>query len=125
MNIPAELRYSKDHEWIKVIEGGEALVGITDFAQGELGDIVFVDVPTVGEVIGAHEVFGSIEAVKTVSDVFLPVSGEILELNPEVDTDPALVNKEPYEGGWLVRIRMENPAELDELLTAEEYAAML
>ena len=94
MNIPAELRYSKDHEWIKVIEGGEALVGITDFAQGELGDIVFVDVPTVGEVIGAHEVFGSIEAVKTVSDVFLPVSGEILELNAEVDADPALVNKE-------------------------------
>ncbi len=125
MNIPAELRYSKDHEWIKVIEGGEALVGITDFAQGELGDIVFVDVPTVGEVIGAHEVFGSIEAVKTVSDVFLPVSGEILELNAEVDADPALVNKEPYEGGWLVKIRMENPAELEELLTAEEYAAML
>lgn len=125
MNIPAELRYSKDHEWIKVIEGGEALVGITDFAQGELGDIVFVDVPTVGEVIGAHEVFGSIEAVKTVSDVFLPVSGEILELNAEVDTDPALVNKEPYEGGWLVKIRMENPAELEDLLTAEEYAAML
>ncbi|MBR4850957.1 MAG: glycine cleavage system protein GcvH [Tidjanibacter sp.] len=125
MNIPAELRYSKDHEWIKVIEGGEALVGITDFAQGELGDIVFVDVPTVGETIGAHEVFGSIEAVKTVSDVFLPVSGEILELNPEVDADPALVNQEPYEGGWLVRIRMENPAELDDLLDAEGYAAML
>ena len=125
MNIATELRYSKDHEWIKVIEGGEALVGITDFAQGELGDIVFVDVPTVGEVIGAHEVFGSIEAVKTVSDVFLPVSGEILELNAEVDADPALVNKEPYEGGWLVKIRMENPAELEDLLTAEEYAAML
>ena len=125
MNIPTELRYSKDHEWIKVIEGGEALVGITDFAQGELGDIVFVDVPTVGEVIGAHEVFGSIEAVKTVSDVFLPVSGEILELNAEVDADPSLVNKEPYEGGWLVKIRMENPAELEDLLTAEEYAAML
>ena len=125
MNIPAELRYSKDHEWIKVIDGGEALVGITDFAQGELGDIVFVDVPTVGETIGAHEVFGSIEAVKTVSDVFLPVSGEILELNPEVDADPALVNQEPYEGGWLVRIRMENPAELDDLLDAEGYAAML
>ena len=125
MNIPAELRYSKDHEWIKVIEGGEALVGITDFAQGELGDIVFVDVPTVGETIGAHEVFGSIEAVKTVSDVFLPVSGEILELNPEVDADPALVNQEPYEGGGLVRIRMENPAELDDLLDAEGYAAML
>lgn len=125
MNIPAELRYSKDHEWIKVIDGGEALVGITDFAQGELGDIVFVDVPTVGEVIGAHKVFGSIEAVKTVSDVFLPVSGEILELNPDVDSDPALVNKEPYEGGWLVRIRMENPDELEDLLTAEGYAAML
>lgn len=125
MDIPAELRYSKDHEWIKVIEGGEALVGITDFAQGELGDIVFVDVPTVGESVGAHEVFGSIEAVKTVSDVFLPVGGEILELNPEVDADSSLVNKEPYEGGWLVRIRMENPAELDDLLDAEGYAAML
>ena len=101
------------------------MVGITDFAQGELGDIVFVDVPTVGEVVGAHEVFGSIEAVKTVSDVFLPVSGEVLELNPEVDADPALVNKEPYEGGWLVRIRMENPAELDDLLDAEGYKALL
>ena len=125
MNIPAELKYSKDHEWIKVVDGNEALVGITDFAQGELGDIVFVDVPSVGEVVNAHEVFGSIEAVKTVSDVFLPVTGEVLEFNPEVDADPALVNKEPYEGGWLVRIRMENPAELEDLLTAEGYAAML
>ena len=125
MNIPAELRYSKDHEWIKVVDGNEALVGITDFAQGELGDIVFVDVPSVGEVVGAHEVFGSIEAVKTVSDVFLPVTGEVLEFNPEVDADPALVNKEPYEGGWLVRIRMENPADYDALLTPEAYAELI
>lgn len=124
MNIPANLKYSKDHEWIKV-EGDEALVGITDFAQGELGDIVFVDVPTVGETVGAHEVFGTIEAVKTVSDVFLPVTGEVLEFNPEVDADPSLVNKEPYEGGWLVRIKLADPAELDALLDAEGYQALL
>ncbi len=124
MNIPANLKYSKDHEWIKA-EGDEALVGITDFAQGELGDIVFVDIPSVGDIVEAHSVFGTIEAVKTVSDVFLPVSGEVLEFNPEVDADPSLVNKEPYGNGWLVRIRMTNPVELNELLDAEAYKALL
>ena len=124
MNIPSNLKYSNDHEWCR-IEGEFAYVGITDFAQSQLGDIVFVDVPTVGETLAAGEVFGSIEAVKTVSDVFLPVTGEVLEFNPEVDADPALVNKEPYEGGWLVRIRMENPAELEDLLDAEAYKALL
>ena len=124
MNIPSNLKYSNDHEWCR-IEGEFAYVGITDFAQSQLGDIVFVDVPTVGETLEAGEVFGSIEAVKTVSDVFLPVSGEVLELNPEVDADPSLVNKEPYEGGWLVKIRMENPAELEDLLDAEGYRALL
>ena len=124
MNIPANLKYSKDHEWIKA-EGDEALVGITDFAQGELGDIVFVDIPSVGDIVEAHSVFGTIEAVKTVSDVFLPVSGEVLEFNPEVDADPSLVNKEPYGNGWLVRIRMTNPVELNELPDAEAYKALL
>ena len=125
MNIPAELKYSKDHEWIKVVDGNEALVGITDFAQGELGDIVFVDVPTVGEVVNAHEVFGSIEAVKTVSDAFLPVGGEVIEFNEALDGDPALVNKDPYGEGWLVKIKMSNPAEVDGLLDAAAYEALI
>ena len=100
-------------------------VGITDFAQGELGDIVFVDVPTVGEVVGAHEVFGSIEAVKTVSDAFLPVGGEIVEFNDAVDADPALVNSDPYGEGWMVKVKMSNPAEYDDLLSAEAYAELI
>ncbi len=122
MNVPANLKYSADHEWCRV-EGDEAIIGITDFAQSELGDIVFVDVPTVGENLQAGEVFGSIEAVKTVSDAFLPVSGEILEFNEAVDTDPALVNKDAYGEGWLIRVRMSKPEEYDALLSAEEYEA--
>ena len=124
MNVPAELRYSKDHEWIKV-EGETALVGITDFAQSQLGDIVFVDVPTVGETIGQHEVFGTIEAVKTVSDAFLPVGGEILQFNESLNDDPAKVNKDPYGEGWIVEIRMSDPAELESLLSAEDYAKLI
>ena len=112
MNIPANLKYSNDHEWVRV-EGNEAFVGITDFAQGQLGDIVFVDVPTVGESLGQNEVFGSIEAVKTVSDAFLPVSGEILEFNEALENDPALVNKDPYGEGWIIKVNMANPAEVD------------
>ena len=111
MNIPANLKYSNDHEWVRV-EGNEAFVGITDFAQGQLGDIVFVDVPTVGESLGQNEVFGSIEAVKTVSDAFLPVSGEILEFNEALENDPALVNKDPYGEGWIIKVNMANPAKL-------------
>ena len=125
MNIPAELRYSKDHEWIKVIEGGEALVGITDFAQGELGDIVFVDIPTEGETLAAGDVFGTIEAVKTVSDAFTPVSGEVVEVNAAIDADPALVNKDPYGEGWMVKVLMSDASEVDALMSAEEYTAMI
>ena len=124
MNIPANLKYSNDHEWVRV-EGNEAFVGITDFAQGQLGDIVFVDVPTVGESLGQNEVFGSIEAVKTVSDAFLPVSGEILEFNEALENDPALVNKDPYGDGWIIKVNMANPAEVDTLLSADDYAKLV
>ena len=120
MNIPANLRYTKDHEWLKV-EGDEALIGITDYAQHELGDIVFIEVETVGEILGKHESFGTIEAVKTVSDMFMPVSGEILEFNEELTSAPEAVNQDPYEKGWVIRIRMANPAEVEELLDATQY----
>ena len=124
MNVPDHLKYSKDHEWIRV-EGDEAYVGITDFAQSQLGDIVFVDVPTEGETVAAGEVFGTIEAVKTVSDAFLPVSGEIVEFNAAVDADPSIVNKDPYGEGWIIEIRPENADDLANLLTAEGYQAEL
>ncbi len=123
-NIPAELKYSNDHEWCRV-EGEFAYVGITDFAQSELGDIVFVDIQTEGETLAAGDIFGTIEAVKTVSDAFTPVSGEIVEVNPAIDADPALVNKDPYGEGWMVKIAMSNPSEVDALLSAEEYAAFI
>ena len=123
-NIPAELKYSNDHEWCRV-EGEYAYVGITDFAQSELGDIVFVDVQTEGETLAAGDIFGTIEAVKTVSDAFTPVSGEVVEVNPAIDADPALVNKDPYGEGWMVKIAMSNPSEVDALLSAEEYAAFI
>ncbi len=124
MNIPSELKYSKDHEWVRV-EGDVAFVGITDFAQGQLGDIVFVDVPSVGETLSQYEVFGTIEAVKTVSDAFLPVGGEVLEFNEALDADPALVNKDPYGEGWMVKVKMSEPAQLDTLLSAAEYEALI
>ncbi len=124
MNIPSTLKYSNDHEWCRV-EGEFAYVGITDFAQSQLGDIVFVDVPTVGETLAAGEVFGSIEAVKTVSDAFLPVGGEVIEMNAAVDADPALVNKDPYGEGWIVKVKMSDPAEYDALLTPEQYAELI
>ncbi|HIW10042.1 MAG TPA: glycine cleavage system protein GcvH [Candidatus Rikenella faecigallinarum] len=121
-NIPANLKYSKDHEWIRV-EGDEAYVGITDFAQSQLGDIVFVDVTTEGETLAQNDVFGTIEAVKTVSDAFMPVGGEVLEFNGELENAPETVNKDPYGAGWMIKIRLSNPAELDSLLSADEYAA--
>ena len=124
MNTPTNLKYSEDHEWIRV-EGDEAYVGITDFAQSQLGDIVFVDVTSVGETLAAHEVFGTIEAVKTVSDAFLPVGGEVLEFNDALEADPALVNTDPYGEGWMVKIRMTDPVELDALLSAEGYEALV
>lgn len=120
MNFPATLKYSKDHEWVRV-EGDEAVVGITDFAQRELGDIVFVDIDTVGDEVAANQVFGTIEAVKTVSDLFMPVAGTILEVNPEIDGSPELVNQDPYGAGWIVRVKLDNAADVDSLLTAEAY----
>ena len=124
MNVPANLKYSNDHEWCRV-EGGEAFIGITDFAQSQLGDIVFVDVPTVGETLSAGEVFGSIEAVKTVSDAFLPVGGEILEFNEAVDADPAVVNKDAYGEGWLIKVKIADKSEYDSLLSAADYEKLI
>lgn len=124
MNVPANLKYSKDHEWCR-IEGDTAFIGITDFAQSQLGDIVFVDVPTVGETLSAEEVFGSIEAVKTVSDAFTPVSGEVLEFNPAVDADPAIVNRDPYGEGWIIKVKLADPKEADSLLTDAQYKELI
>jgi glycine cleavage system H protein len=124
MNVPANLLYTKDHEWIRV-EGNTGYVGVTDFAQGELGDVVFIEIETLGETLGKEEVFGTIEAVKTVSDMFMPVSGEILEVNPALEDSPDVVNKDPYGNGWMVKIKITNPAETAGLLTAEQYSALL
>ena len=121
MNIPSNLKYSKDHEWV-MVDGDIATVGITEFAQSQLGDIVFVDVQTEGETLDVNEVFGAIEAVKTVADALMPVSGEIIEFNAELESAPETVNSDPYGAGWMVKIKMSNPAELDELLNAEAYA---
>ena len=123
-NVPANLKYSNDHEWC-LLEGDMATIGITDFAQSQLGDIVFVDVPTVGETIAAGEEFGSIEAVKTVSEAFLPMGGEIIAFNEAVDADPALVNKDAYGEGWLIKVKISNPADYDALLTAEQYQELI
>ena len=124
MNIPANLKYSKDHEWVKV-DGNIATVGITDFAQSQLGDVVFVDIQTEGETLDASEVFGAIEAVKTVADALMPVSGKIIEINPELEDAPELVNSDPYGKGWMVKIEISDPSELDSLLDAEAYKAIL
>lgn len=124
MNVPANLKYSSDHEWCRV-EGDTAVIGITDFAQSQLGDIVFVDVPSVGETLAASDVFGSIEAVKTVSDAFLPVGGEIMEFNEAVDADPSVVNKDPYGEGWLIKIRIADPTEAEGLLDAAAYEKLI
>lgn len=124
MNIPANLRYTKDHEWIRV-EGNTAFVGITDYAQSELGEIVFVDIDTVGETVAQGEVFGSVEAVKTVSDLFMPASGEVLEFNEALNDQPELVNNDPYGEGWMIKVQLSDPAELDALLDAAAYEAIL
>jgi glycine cleavage system H protein len=124
MNVPANLYYTKDHEWLKV-EGEFAYAGVTDFAQGELGDIVFIEIETLGETLKKEEVFGTIEAVKTVSDMFMPVGGEIVEVNPALTDTPDVVNKDPYGQGWMIRIRMSDPAEVSGLLDAEKYQALL
>ena len=120
MNFPENIRYSADHEWVR-LEGAEAYVGITDFAQSELGDIVFVDVATVGETLEAGETFGSIEAVKTVSDLILPIDGEVLELNPDLEAAPDSVNKDPYGKGWIVRISVKDPKQVEALMDAAAY----
>ena len=124
MNFPGDIRYTSEHEWIRV-EGDEALVGITDYAQSELGEIVFVDVPTEGETVGQGEVFGSIEAVKTVSDLNMPVTGEVLEVNGALDAQPELVNNDPYGDGWIIRIAVKDASELDSLMDAAAYEASL
>ncbi|HEV7229792.1 MAG TPA: glycine cleavage system protein GcvH [Bacteroidia bacterium] len=120
MNFPDNLKYTKDHEWIRV-EGNTATVGITDFAQGELGDIVYVEIETKGETLKHEEVFGTVEAVKTVSDLFMPLSGKILEVNPNLTTKPESVNKDPFGEGWMIKIEISNPGEINSLLNAADY----
>lgn len=124
MNLPKELKYTKDHEWVRV-EGNIATVGITDFAQGELGDIVYVEIETKGDKIEESKVFGSVEAVKTVSDLYMPVSGTIMEVNPDLEDNPELVNDSPYENGWMIKIEMNDPGQLENLLSADDYQAVV
>ena len=120
MNVPENLKYTKDHEWVK-IEGDIAIIGITDFAQGELGDIVYVEVDTLEETLQKEEVFGTVEAVKTVSDLFMPLSGEILEFNESLETNPEKVNEDPYNDGWMIKLKISDLSEMDDLLSAEDY----
>ena len=123
MNFPEELKYTKDHEWVKA-EGNVALIGITDFAQGELGDIVYVDINSEGQSLNTGDVFGTVEAVKTVSDLFMPVSGKVTELNKNLESNPESVNKDPYGSGWMVKVEMSNPSELEGLMNATDYRKM-
>ncbi|MDB4206748.1 glycine cleavage system protein GcvH [bacterium] len=124
MNIPSELKYTKDHEWVK-IDGDILTVGITDFAQGELGDIVYVEVDTLDEALEADAVFGTVEAVKTVSDLFLPVAGEIIEFNDSLEDEPEKVNEDPYGDGWMIKLKVENQSDLETLLSAEDYKELI
>ena len=124
MNIPGELKYTKDHEWVR-IEGDEAVIGITDFAQSELGDIVFIEVETEGESIESEEIFGSVEAVKTVSDLFMPLTGEVLSFNSELEDAPEVVNSDPYGEGWMIRVKISDASEVDALLSAEQYKDLI
>jgi glycine cleavage system H protein len=124
MNIPSELKYTKDHEWIK-IEGEIATIGITDFAQGELGDIVYVEVETLDETLDAEEIFGTVEAVKTVSDLFLPLSGEIVEFNESLEDEPEKVNSDPYGEGWIIKVKLSEESEIDSLLSADDYLKLI
>lgn len=124
MNFPENLRYTKDHEWVR-LEGDIAFIGITEFAQSELGDIVYVEIETLNQHLGADAVFGSVEAVKTVSDLFLPVTGTIIEINPELNNQPELVNSDPYGEGWMIKVKVDNPADVAALLTAEAYTKVV
>lgn len=125
MNIPDSLKYTKEHEWVKVEDGNIAVIGITDFAQSELGDIVYLEVETIDESLDANEVFGTVEAVKTVSDLFMPVSGKVLAFNENLESSPELVNSDPYNEGWVIKIEMSNPSELEDLLSPEAYQEMV
>ncbi len=124
MNFPAELKYTKDHEWVRT-EGSEAYIGITEFAQRELGDIVYIDINTVGQEVSKEEVFGTVEAVKTVSDLFMPVAATVLEINPLLDSQPELVNTDPYGDGWMVKVSLSNAADVDGLLSADDYQSLV
>ena len=124
MNVPSELKYTKDHEWVR-IEGDTVTVGVTDFAQGELGDVVFVEIETEGETLSQGETFGTIEAVKTVSDLFMPVGGEVIEVNEKLEDTPDIVNSDPYGEGWMVKIKMDDTAQADDLLSASDYEALI
>jgi glycine cleavage system H protein len=124
MNFPSELKYTKDHEWVRV-EGNVATIGITDFAQKELGDIVYVDVTTIGETVAREEIFGTVEAVKTVSDLFMPISGKVLEMNKDIDSAPESVNNDAYGKGWMIKVSIDNAAELADLLSADAYKALI
>ena len=124
MNFPSELKYTKDHEWVRV-EGNVATIGITDFAQKELGDIVYVDVTTIGETVAREEIFGTVEAVKTVSDLFMPISGKVLEMNKDIDSSPESVNNDAYGKGWMIKASIDNEAELADLLSADDYKALI
>lgn len=124
MNFPAELKYTKDHEWVR-LEGNVAYIGITDFAQRELGDIVYVDINTIGKDVAQEEVFGTVEAVKTVSDLYMPIAGEVIEMNTELDVNPELVNSDPYGKGWMVKVNVSNTADFDLLLSSDDYQALV
>jgi glycine cleavage system H protein len=124
MSFPADLKYTKDHEWVR-IEGNHATIGITSFAQGELGDIVFVEIETAGDDLGAHEIFGTVEAVKTVSDLFMPIAGKVLEVNPALEADPSLVNNDPYGAGWMIKVEIAAGADMSELMDAAAYEALV
>lgn len=124
MTVPENLKYTAEHEWIRV-EGDEIVIGVTDFAQGELGDVVFIEIETLGETFSRGDTFGTIEAVKTVSDLYMPVDGEIIEVNPALEDTPELVNSEPFEGGWMIRVKMADPSQLDDLIPQEEYSKLI
>lgn len=124
MNVPADLKYTKDHEWIKV-DGDVATIGITDFAQSELGDVVYVEIETEGETLDSEEVFGSIEAVKTVSDLFMPVTGEVMEINEEIESNPEVINSDAYGAGWLIKVKISDASQLDALLDAGAYGDLI
>lgn len=124
MNFPSELKYTAEHEWLR-LEGDHAIIGITEFAQNELGDIVFIDVPTLGSVVNSGDVFGSVEAVKTVSDLFMPIDGEVVALNPALESSPELVNTDPYGKGWMVKVKLANPQSVSGLLSASDYQKLV